>query len=76
MLGVFHEYDVDGGFGDAIPSKDLVLVVATRKEAENFVKAYASPHVYEEPYAPLRCGKLVIEELPTSADEVDMWWLE
>ena len=76
MLGVVHCYDVNGGFGDAIPIKELILVTLSRKEAEDFVKSYAAPHIYEEPYAPLKCGELVVEELPTSTDKVDMWWLK
>jgi hypothetical protein len=73
---VKHEYDTDGGVGDAIGVSDVLCGFTNKAEAEAFVSAYAKPHVYDRPYAALMCGELVIEELtmiPPSVDE--MWWL-
>lgn len=80
---VLHYYDVDGGFGDAISEVDTVgPLFSSREDAEKFVKKYSAPHVYDEPYAPLRCGYLEIEERelvdkhePYHVDEKSFWWL-
>ena len=56
MFGVFHEYDTDGGFGDAISQKDLICIFETLEKAEEFKKKYENPHVFwgcyfsERPY--------------------------
>ena len=73
---VKHEYDEDGGFGDAIAVSDVLCGFTNKAEAEAFVSAYSKPRVYDRPYADLWCGELVIDELnmtPPSVDE--MWWL-
>lgn len=75
IFGVFHKYDTDGGFGDAIPQKELICIFETLEKAEEFKKKYEDPHVYDRPYAELECGELVIEELPTSYDESKFWWI-
>lgn len=73
---VKHEYDVDGGIGDAIGKEDVLCGFTSEAEAEAFVSAYEKPHIYDQPYDDLWCGNLVIEELnmiPPFVDE--MWWL-
>ena len=45
---VIHQYDVDGGFGDAIPQEDIVAIFSAKATAEDFVAKYMKPHVYEE----------------------------
>lgn len=73
---VKHVYEVDGGFGDAIGTNDVLCGFTNKAEAEAFVGAYARPHVYDRPYAALTCGELVIEELTMIPPSVDkMWWL-
>lgn len=76
MFGVFHVYDVDGGFGDAIGSKDLICVCVSKEEAEEVARTFSNPHVYDVPYAELKCGDLVVEELPTTVRRDQMWWLK
>ena len=75
MFGVFHKYDVDGGFGDAIEESDLICVFKTVEEANDFVEKYEKPHVYDVPYCELYCGVLEVQELPTTYDEANFWWL-
>ena len=76
---VVHNYDVDGGFGDAIRSFDTIVTFANKADAENFVEKYEKPHVYDIPYDDLWCGDLEIVELtvltsvPEYNDE-DLWW--
>ena len=43
MFGVFHKYDVDGGFGDAVSERDLICVFKTAEEANDFVEKYEKP---------------------------------
>ena len=59
--GVFHRYDEDGGFGDAIRQKDLICI-------------FDSEEKYSEPYDMLYCGELEVRELPTTYDETEFWW--
>lgn len=76
MFGVFHKYDVDGGFGDAISERDLICVFKTAEEANDFVEKYEKPHVYDVPYCELWCGTLEVQELPTTYNEENFWWLK
>lgn len=74
IYGVYHLYDVDGGFGDAIPQRDLLCVFLNKEEADKFAKQYENEHVYDTPYAPLYCGTMVVEELPTQFNAEEAWW--
>lgn len=60
---VYHVYDVDGGFGDAISKKDLVAAFKTEDLAKQFVEKYSNDEVYEIPYDELHSGLLVYEPL-------------
>lgn len=60
---VIHEYDVDGGYGDAVGCEDVIAVFSKKEDADAFVEKYANPHVYDTPYADLCCGKLVVKEM-------------
>lgn len=62
IYNVYHEYDTDGGFGDAISQSDLVATFATETDAKEFVEKYSKPYVYDRPYAALYCNLLVISE--------------
>ena len=74
-FGVFHIFDVDGGFGDAIPQENLICTFNSEEEAKDFIKKFEKPHVYDCPYQCLECGKLELRELPTTYNEKDFWWL-
>ena len=79
MYAVYHMYDTDGGFGDAIPQENMVgIVMATEEEINAFVEKWDKPEVYDRPYADLyhhivRAEKIditTLEELrPYSTDE-------
>ena len=75
---VIHEYTVDGGFGDAVPEEETVVTFSTKEKAEEFVKKYSKPHVYDEPYDELWCGTLSIceETIDEEPEEDTMWWLK
>ena len=76
IFGVFHIYDVDGGFGDAVETKELICVSMSKEEATEVVKNFSNEHIYRVPYEELKCGRLVVEELPTTVDRNRMWWLK
>lgn len=74
---VNHCFDVDGGFGDAIPQEEVICGFDNREDANGFVEKYSNPHSYDSPYASLECGILRVEELNmTPPDREDMWWLD
>ena len=74
---VNHCFDVDGGFGDAIPQEEVICGFDNREDANGFVEKYSNPHIYDSPYASLECGILRVEELNmTPPDREDMWWLD
>lgn len=63
VYNVIHDFDLDGGFGDAIPSEDVVACFLDKKDAEDFINKYGNEHVYDAPYADLYCGKISIQEI-------------
>lgn len=81
---VFHRYAVDGGFGDAVPREDIIATFASYEDAKAFTERFSKPHVYDKPYAKLRCGELTVMESDVimpgemNLDEEDTgyyWWL-
>lgn len=66
---VYHAYDVDGGFGDAVGQKDCVgMIEATDEEASKYVEKYSRQYTYDHPYSALTAGTIVLEELPQLLD--------
>lgn len=74
-FAVFHIFDVDGNFGDAVWQEELICVFNSEEEANAFKIKYENPHVYDTPYQALECGRLEVKELPTTYNEKDFWWL-
>lgn len=55
LYNIYHCYDVDGGFGDAVPQREHVaLVEATEEEIIEFLNHWDRPRVYDIPYAKLK----------------------
>lgn len=44
---VNHCFDVDGGFGDAIPQEEVICGFDNREDANRFVEKYSNPHIYD-----------------------------
>lgn len=63
IYNVYHLYDVDGGFGDAVPTSELVATFESKADAESFVEKYHNPCVYDIPYAELYCNAYTIMEM-------------
>lgn len=73
LWAIYHEYDLDGGYGDAIPSSEMVgIVMATNDEIADFIKKYNKPIVYDKPYNELCCHVIRVEKIDIiySLDEV------
>lgn len=82
---VFHDYDADGGFGDAIPQSKELVCFESEDDAKTFVNRFEKPHVYDIPYAELACGYLRVEKIEAishekfDVDKIDtsqFWWLQ
>ena len=75
---IIHEYDVDGGFGDAIGCEEVVTAFSTIEKANEFVKKYEKPRIYWKPYNNLYCGNLRIEEVGINEEPSDIYmsWLD
>ena len=64
LYNIFHQFDVDGGFGDAVGKRMHVgLVKATEEEIKNFLEIWDKPRVYEHPYSDLYEHSVVAEEV-------------
>lgn len=63
MYNVYHHYDVDGGFGDAVSQVDLLFTTDSKEVADTFVSKYDNNHVYDVPYAKLYRGALRVEKV-------------
>ena len=80
VFAVFHDYGTDGGFGDYVPVSDLIAIFSSREKAEEFVKKFSKPHIYDRPYCDLDCGNLqigevTVDEIPDEKSESTFWWL-
>ncbi|MDI6667068.1 hypothetical protein QMA56_05005 [Leuconostoc falkenbergense] len=59
---VYEDTDVDGGFGDAVETKNVVAVFRNKEKAHEYIKKNDNPHIYDRPYNDLYTGGLHIEE--------------
>ncbi len=71
MFGIYHRYDVDGGFGDAIGKQDLIAFCESEEIAKKYCEMHDRTQVYDSPYSDLYKGTLAYEELdvPTITEE-------
>ena len=60
---ILHIYDVDGGYGDSVTVEKTLCVTENEQEAQEYVKKYSKPEVYEKPYDELYCHELIIKEI-------------
>lgn len=58
IYGIFHCYEVDGGFGDAVLMEDLLFVTDSEEIAKAYVEKWSHPYIYDRPYSYLTCGEL------------------
>lgn len=71
LYAIYHIYDEDGGFGDAVCIRDMVGVVwATKEELDAFLKQWDKMEVYDIPYATLTCHAIEAEAIePTDISQ-------
>ena len=62
IYNVYHVYDVDGGYGDAVPTESLVASFESEMDAKEFVQTYSNPFVYKKPYEELCCNDYIVRE--------------
>ena len=66
---VYHNYDVDGGIGDAVPQKKLIGILNVEyvrdpiAAAEEWAKKHTHKHIYDIPYAALYEGIISVEPM-------------
>lgn len=65
---VFEDIDVDGGFGDAIPTKEPVIAYLSKERADKYVRENSKEEVYDSPWADLVRGGLHVEEVSIGKD--------
>lgn len=66
LYNVYHIYDEDGGFGDAVSMEQHVATVeCTKEEIEEFIKEFDKTEAYDHPYATLECHTIRVEEART-----------
>lgn len=72
MYNVYHRYDIDGGFGDAIHEETLIATVeCTKEEIEKFIKNFDKEEAYAKPYDLLCCHSIRVEETgPITIEEL------
>jgi len=63
MYLVMSDLDVDGGFGDAIPTKEPVKIYYSETLANRYVKEHDNPRIYDRSYADLYEGGYHVEEI-------------
>lgn len=61
---VFADIDVDGGFGDAIATKEPIVIYTNKREADEYVKENSNPHTYDSPWDDLEEGGCHVEAVP------------
>ena len=68
---IIHQYDVDGGFGDAIPREEVLWTTTSKALAEAYVAKWNDTFVYDQPYADLEKNTLDIREMVINNFSVD-----
>ncbi len=70
LWNIYHHYDNDGEYGDAIPvCQHVATIAATEEEIEEFLKKWNRPRIYESPYADLWFGRVTAEMVVVQTTE-------
>lgn len=73
---IVHLYDEDSGFGDSVGQEEVIGHTKDKEKAEEYVRRYNRPEVYDHPYDWLWCHELEIREIDGSEDldlDKDPW---
>ncbi len=63
MFGIYHVYDMEGDFGEAIPEYELIAVCEDEDFANEWAKTFDRTHIYEKSTDDLQCGTLKVESM-------------
>ena len=63
MYAVYHVYETEGEFGDAIGQEELVALCDNETLAKEWAKKFDRTHVYDKSYDELHCGTLLVRSL-------------
>ena len=69
---IVHEYDRDGGFGDAIGCREVLGAFTDKAKAEEFAERWNTPTVYDRPYASLYYHGISVEEVDVDTLQLDV----
>ena len=69
---IIHFYDVDGGFGDAVPCEEVIAITTDKAKAEEYVKRYNDPIIYDIPYCDLWAHTLDVREIELTELDLDV----
>lgn len=65
LYQIFHEYDVDGGFGDPVSTTEMIAVVdATQEQVDEFLKVWDKPRICDHPYGDLYEHHVIARAIP------------
>lgn len=75
---LFEYFEVDGGYGDAIPADRVLFVTDNKEDAEAYRDKWSKPEVYDTPYDALTHHEIVVEEWPVVKLDLDRdpWKIE
>ena len=59
---IYHDYDVDGGYGDATDQHEILWICKDEEEAKAYIERWNKPEVYDNPYDSLYKNALHYEE--------------
>ena len=66
---IMHDFDVDGGFGDAISESEVVMTfMGTEDEVKALIDKYDKPYPYDKPYNWLWINSYRYEEVNCVCD--------
>lgn len=78
IYGIYHLWQTDGGFGDAVAQEALIGVTDDEEKAKAYVERWSNPHVYDKPYDELHRGELTYAKLKVldldQDPELDHYW--
>ena len=69
---IIHEFDKDGGFGDAVSCREVLGAFTDKAKAEEYAERWDTPTVYWRPYADLYYHGISVEEVDVDALQFDV----
>ena len=79
MYGIYHGYDVEGEYGDAVSRDEIVAFCDDKEMAKAYVERWSNLHAYAKSHSYLYCGYLYVKPLGdipviTTENEMESPW--